>query len=106
MINIGDMRTEIVLQKPTKVRDSQGNFTITWADMDTIWAKLEPLNSREIIQAKQAQSEINYRIIIWYRRDIKFDWRIKLGTRYFDIDSIINVDELNTILQLLCIERK
>lgn len=106
ILNPGDMRHRIILEKPTKVPDSQGGFTTTWSTQATIWAYIEPMNSRELIQAQQAQLDITTKIKIWYRSDVKAEWRLKFGNRYFNIESIINPNESNIFLILICIERK
>jgi SPP1 family predicted phage head-tail adaptor len=103
-MKIGDLRHRIELQKPKNTADNMGGFTVTWGTMTTIYAAVWPVSAKELIQAKENKMTITHRIRIRYRDDIKSSWRIKFGVRYFDIESIINPDERNRTLELLCKE--
>ncbi len=84
-MKIGDLNIRITLQYPTKVSDGMGGFTVTWNDAATVWAKETTHRSDEAVQA-MAQTGLvirNYRI--WYRKDVRSDWRIKKGNKYMAI---------------------
>jgi len=101
---IGDLNKRITIQYPTRVSDGMGNFTETWNDSDTIFAAIWPVSAKEQIQSMQNVMEITHRIRIRYMSVLRPDWRLKFGTRYFAILSVINQNERNEWLDLLCKE--
>lgn len=103
-MKIGDLRHRISLQSPTRTADNMGGYSTVWTSEATIWAAIWPVSGKEIMQARQNKMNVTHRIRIRYRSDIKSSWRIKFKLRYFDIDVIINPDERNKMLELLCTE--
>lgn len=104
-MRIGDLDKIINIESSTKIADGIGGFTeIYRTQCSNIFAAIWPISVKEQIQAKKMSSEITHRIRIRYRRVLKSDWRIKFGDRYFAITGIINPNEANEILELLCKE--
>jgi SPP1 family predicted phage head-tail adaptor len=106
-MRIGDLRHIISLQHQTKTPDGIGGFTTTWTDAATgIFAAIWPVSAKEQVQSEQMTMTVTHRIRMRYRRVLKPDWRAKYGNRYFSIVSIINQNEKNKMLELLCREVK
>jgi SPP1 family predicted phage head-tail adaptor len=103
-MRIGDLNKRITLQYQTKVPDGMGKFIISWVDADTIWAAIWPVSANEIIAANTISMVVSHRIRIRYRSILKSSWRVKFGNRYFAIVSIINKNEKNELLDLMCKE--
>ena len=104
-MRIGDLNKIIDIQSKTRVADGIGGFTETWATQCSgIYAAIWPVSAKEQIQSDQMSMIITHRIRIRYRSRIKSDWRIKYANRYFSIMSIINPNEANGNLELLCKE--
>lgn len=103
-MDIGKLNKYVTLQQSTRVSDGMGGFTLTWADVDSVWAALWPVSANETIQANQTVMTISHRIRIRYRSVLKPNWRVKYGNRYFAIVSVINPEERNEWLDLLCKE--
>ncbi len=103
-IGIGRLDKRVTVQYPTKVSDAMGGFTLTWTDHGTIWAAIMPVSANDMIQAAQQVMNITHRIRIRYRSKFKTSWRIKFGLRYFAVVSILNPNEHNEWLDLLCRE--
>lgn len=101
---IGDLNKRITIQAPTRASDGMGNFTESWNDLATVWAAIWPMSANEYKQAMQNVMIVSHRIRIWYRSAFKASWRIKFGNRYFNIVSIINQNEKNEYLDLMCKE--
>jgi SPP1 family predicted phage head-tail adaptor len=100
-LRIGDLNKSIVLQQQTRAADGMGGFTVTWADVDTIWAAIWPLSANETLQAGQTGMTITGRIRIRYRANVRASMRLKYGNRYFNIVSVINPSEGNEMLDLM-----
>jgi SPP1 family predicted phage head-tail adaptor len=103
-MNIGSLNKRITIQSETKTADGMGGWIVVMADVATIWAAIWPLSANETVAASANTMMITHRIRIRYRSDIKASYRIKFGARYFAIISIINPNEKNQMLDLLCKE--
>ena len=101
---IGDLNKRITIQYTTKVADGMGGYTETWNDGDTIFAAIWPTSANELIQSMQNDIVITHRIRIRYRSAFSPAWRVKFGNRYFAIVSVLNPNERNEWLDLMCKE--
>jgi SPP1 family predicted phage head-tail adaptor len=100
----GDLNRQITFQAPSRVADAMGSVTTTYVDVCTVWAAINPLIGREAVETLQEMAQISHRILVRYRRNVKPSWRIKYGTRYFNIVSIMNPAEDRKALEILCKE--
>lgn len=103
----GRLRHRVTVQRATDSIDQYGDQTPTWTALGTVWASVEPLSGREYFAAAQMQSEINARVTLRPISGVTITPkdRVKFGTRYFDVQSVINLEERGRELQLLCVER-
>lgn len=97
----GDLNKRVTLQYKTKAPDGMGGFVDSYVDAATVWAAIWPVSASEQVQAAQQVMTISHRIRIRWRSMLKASWRIKFGTRYFAIVSIINPSERNQMLDLM-----
>ena len=103
---IGKLNKRVTLQAPAMASDGMGGFNVTWFDQASVWAAIWPTSASEQIQTEKPTMTISHRIRIRYRSVLNPEWRIKFGNRYFNIDSIINPNEQNEWLDILCRETK
>jgi SPP1 family predicted phage head-tail adaptor len=102
----GKLDKRITLQSQTETADGGGGFTVVWTDEITVWASISSPGARDIerLQAMKQQSEISHKVIIRYREGVSTAWRVKFGTRYFNIAAITNPEEKNESLEMMCNE--
>lgn len=100
----GKLNQRIELQSATVAADSYGEPIQTWTTYTTVWAAVAPLSGRELIYAQQVSSETNIRITIRYTSAVAVGHRVKYGTRYFDINAVIDRDMRNEQIELMCKE--
>lgn len=100
----GHLRHRIVIQQSIITRDSYGQPVASWVSVATVWAAIEPLSGRELIAAQAVQSEITTRISLRYLPGITSAMRVVHGTRIYNIKTLLNLDERNRELQLMCSE--
>jgi SPP1 family predicted phage head-tail adaptor len=100
----GSLRQRIELQSRTDTQDATGQAVPTWATYATVWAAIEPLTGRELIAAKQAQSQDTVKVRCRYLTGILTTHRVLFGTRILAINAVINLDERNRELNLMCTE--
>jgi SPP1 family predicted phage head-tail adaptor len=105
--NPGEFRHRITIRQPgarTKTGTGYTNADPTVV-ASGLWAKIEPIDGYERIQAMQTQAGLTHRITIWYRSDITSAMEVvHRGSVYEIVEPPINIDEANERLQLLCKE--
>ena len=96
----GDLRHRIKIQSVTITNDVE-----TWADFATsVPAAIEPLKGREYWEAQKINAEQATKIRIRYRTGVLPTMRVVWGTRIYKIEAIMNIDERNRELHLVCVE--
>ena len=105
-IKIGDFRHRIAFQKEVKVPDGYKGYSLTWQDVITVWAAVNPLSGREYFYAHQLKNEVSHRVRIRYTTAVDEEMRIRHADRYFKIESMIDMKERREFLELLCQEEK
>lgn len=106
MIGVVRRDKRVILQSLTKVQTAEGETTESWSDVDTVWAKIEPLQAKEQWFARQSQATTTHRISLWYQDGIAITSRMRAvwKGRTFHFDSVLNVDEANKEIQILATE--
>lgn len=105
----GDLRHPIMIQMATMTRDSAGQSVRTWTSGKNTQAAIWPLRGSEYFASQQLQAGVTHKIRIRHQTlanstAIDPKHRIKFGSRYFSINSIINTDERNIMLDMMCTE--
>jgi SPP1 family predicted phage head-tail adaptor len=72
----GKFRHRIALQRPQYTQGADGERTLAWVTVGTVWAQIKALRAREYIASQANQSEITTEIFIRFRRDIQPTWRV------------------------------
>jgi len=76
MIDAGQLRERVTIQRPTQTKNGIGEPVPTWADLATVWAHVKDLSGREINAARAVQSEAVKRVTIRWRADLTADMRV------------------------------
>lgn len=89
---LSSMKHRITLQEPVIEIGEAGEYTVSWSDVDTVWAALLPIvstaNRLEQLREEQLVSPVMYRIEIRYRDDVTTAMRIVFGERIFNIRQV------------------
>ena len=109
-INPGQLKHKITLQVPTTGENEVGEDEPGYNDYLILFASIEVLRGNQYIEAKKVRDELTFKVIIRYRPGVTNQMRIKYSKRnepdrYFIIEDIINVGELNRMLQIICYEK-
>jgi len=99
----GDLNKRITLQYITRVSNDRGGFVDTYVDAATVWAKAWTVSSAEGLAGMQMTMIRIQKFKIRYRSVMKPWWRVKWGTRNFNIKGT-DPDEKNEFLYLTCEE--
>ena len=101
----GSLRHRITFQRNEETFNDFGESITSWVSIvPDEWVQIIPLKSDETYRSKKLNAEVNHKIRMRYRSDIDSTLRIEYGSRIFDIDSVINVRELNKELQIMATE--
>jgi len=103
-INAGALRHRVSLQQSTLTADGGGGATLAWTTVATVWAAIQPLKGRERQRAEQIESPLTHRVTIRHRDGVTAAMRVLFGARVFNIRAVINPDERDRRLDLLCEE--
>ena len=103
-MEIGSLNKRVTFQYETKTADNMGGFDVVWTDYATVFAAIWPTSAKELTQSMQTDMVITHKIRVRYRSAFKPSWKLKFGSRYFNIVSILNPNERNEWLDLMCKE--
>ncbi|MDF2546141.1 MAG: phage head-tail adaptor, putative, family [Anaerosolibacter sp.] len=105
-MNPGRLKHRITIQGVEGTVENECHEDVpNYVPWKTVWASVEPLRGKEYLQVDRVNAEVTHRIVIRYLAGLKPDMRIDFKGRVFDIQSIINVDEENREMQLMCLEK-
>ena len=100
----GQLRERVTIKSKSVAQNTYGEEVITWVDVATVWAAVEPLRGREFMEGKQITAEVSTKIRIRYRSGITPEMRAVFGSMVYDIQSIIHIEERERELHLMCQE--
>lgn len=100
-MNPGQFRHRINIQEPVITRDSLGQEEITWEDVKMLWCMIKTVQGREYIAAAATQTEKTTRFVVRYTTGIDESMRIVHKEKVYEIESVINDDEMNKTLTII-----
>lgn len=103
-MRIGDLNKMVEIQAPTKVPDGMGGFVNSYSTLCTVFCAIWPTSATEIIAANAISMVVTHRLRMRYRSGLKASYRIKYGTKFFNIVSIVNPNMANNMLDIMCKE--
>lgn len=100
----GQLRHRVELQSVSEARDSYGAAVLTYTTADTVYSSIEPLDGSESWDAKQIEAGNTHVVTVRGTATVTPRYRVKFGSRYFDIASVVNIDERGFVKRLICKE--
>jgi phage head-tail adaptor, putative, SPP1 family len=102
----GELRHRVTVQQELFTKDTvTGENVSGWQDVCTVWAAVEPVRGREYFRTFETHSRQTTRIRIRYRSGITSDMRVKFGDDIAYIHSVINFENKNQELLLVCVAK-
>jgi SPP1 family predicted phage head-tail adaptor len=99
-MHIGRMHDRVVIQSPTESYSPSGETTLSWETFAEVWASVDGLSSRDIMQAQQANVIASHRVRIRYLNGVTHLQRIEHKGRPMEIASVTSRDN-GTMIELL-----
>lgn len=103
-MRIGRYRHRIELQQNTPTQADDGSRVDDWRTVATVWGELLETRGREYLAAQEAHSELNAKIRIRYRSDVRPEWRAIFQGRIFDIQHVADLQGRRRELELFIAE--
>lgn len=86
------MRERVTVETPAESRSPSGETTLSWSTVATVWAIVDGLSTRDILQAQQANLIATHKIRIRYRAGVTHTQRIIWRGRTMEIASVVERD--------------
>jgi SPP1 family predicted phage head-tail adaptor len=109
----GKLRHSVTLQTPvagSPQRTASGQPDAAWTTLCTTYASVEALSGRRLEAAQATWPEATVEIKMRYRADVynkdrdRVPLRALFGSRYYAVGKVLNPEERNVELRLLCKE--
>jgi len=104
-MQIGALRTRLVLEAATRNGDGGGGASVTWTAVDEVWARVAPATGTESFVLDRIAGKVSHEIVIRYRDDVTLDKRFRAGERIFDIRAAFDPDGRQQWVRCLAEER-
>lgn len=89
-MNAGELRHQVTIQSKTITTDGHGGPIETWNDTAYPWAKVEPLQGRELATAQTVNAETTTRITMRYLAGVIPANRITFDGKYYNLQSVVD----------------
>ena len=104
MMEAGKLRKRVRLQELTEKQNDFGEIVRSYTTYATVWAAVKPLQGRELQFAQQINAEVTYKITIRYKFNVTSEHRVIHRKKILEIISVINPEESDKSLVLMCKE--
>lgn len=88
MIRAGKMRERVRFERPSQVRSPSGETRLNWTEIATVWASVDGLPTRDIMQAQQANVLATHKIVCRYRADVDHTSRMIYRGRTMELSAV------------------
>lgn len=99
-MKIGPMRHRVIIQEPIESKGTMGGTEKTWVKFHSCWADVRELSGKEVLQSDQLQSKVIATCFIRYKAKLDASMRLLHGDKVYQIESVINKDGKNKMLEL------
>ena len=104
MSKVGQLRHPITLQSQGTSRDSGGGVSSGFSDIATVYADIRPKNGKEVYKQGKLIGSVTHEVTVRYRTDISNATRISFDNKTLNIRAMLNEDQRDRFLKLLCEE--
>lgn len=105
MINNGRLRNKIEIYRKQTITTEIGSDKEVYTLLKNVYAEIRPLRGKEYLESVQLEHKISYKITIRWT-DINETDYIKYQNKFFDIESVIDVENRHRDIELMCNEHK
>lgn len=97
---VNELRERVTIQQQVNVADTFGGQTITWSELATVFAAVEPVqqSAREQSLGEQVSARAGYRVRMRWRDDVNASMRLLWKTHVLEIHALHEVDGMMELL--------
>lgn len=103
-INIGKLNKRVTFCKLLDQKDELGQSRKVLGDIATVWASLYPVRGAEIYEAQKIEGKVTHKCYVRYRPDIDNNLFIKYKNSVYAVESAVDLDGENKVLEIMCVE--
>jgi SPP1 family predicted phage head-tail adaptor len=104
-VPIGELRTRLVLEAPTRTDDGGGGADVAWETVAQVWAAVRPVSGNESFALDRVAGRLSHEILIRHRADVTLQMRFRDGAHVYDIRAAFDPDGRRQWLRCLAEER-
>ena len=97
-IDPGAFRHELALEDVTRTPDASGGYVESWAEIATVFARIEPLAAESRFGADQTLEAVTHRVTMRHREGVASGMRLVRAGRIFEIVTVHDPDETGRYL--------
>lgn len=99
-INPGELRTQVILERPSLVTGTGGFSKKSYSTIATVWARWNNVHGSEVWAAESVQASEPATVLIRYRTDIDTTCAISKGSNRYQIISLDNIENRGEYIEL------
>lgn len=104
-IRAGAYRHRITIEESTVTQNEYGEEVEAWSTFARVWARVQPVSSREYLEARAQSADISHRIEMRYLEGVTREMRVRFKGRVFEIiQPPRNLEEVGKKMEMLCRE--
>lgn len=101
----GQLRHRVKIVEPITTQNNLGEpIQSDVADLGSFWVSITPLTGRQLERARGTVETVTHEIRMRYTPLLTLKRQIQFGTRIFTVNYILNEEERNVSLKVLCTE--
>jgi SPP1 family predicted phage head-tail adaptor len=104
-MRIGQLRHRLTIQVAGLRTDDTGAPDQAWSDVTTVFGRINPLTGRELTDAQAHDARVTHEITVRSFSGLTPKHRIKFGTRIFDVLAVLDKDERQRAMRVVCVEQ-
>lgn len=105
-VDAGELNHRIALQKVTKTKDEEGNFNDVWATVQTCWARVKPMSSKQKTEYKSVEVEATHLIKVRGSITVEESYQVLFKEREFEILTVDDEKEMGIAKWIVTKERR
>lgn len=102
MLNPGDLRHFITIERYTETQDSTGQPTRAYGTYATVRASVEPLGGKELFAAQSVMPDASTRITMRYLAGVVEKMRVLFEGVYYNILNVRDIEMRHRVMELTC----
>ena len=99
----GKLRHRVEIQEAADTSDSHGGGRVgTWNTIAIRWGSVEPLQGRELFEARQVEARVTTRVKMRHYSGLTPKHRLSFDSDNYNITAVLNPDSRNVEVEVLC----